>query len=143
MPYENVDGQNVYYELKGSGETIVFIHAPVLPSQIFQQQAVNLTKGYCVLIFDLFGHGRTSPATAVWSFAEIARTLYKLLDRLNIKQAWICGYSAGASIAFEFASLYPERTAGLIPIGAADDKKGLLLKILVRASIWACRKKLV
>jgi pimeloyl-ACP methyl ester carboxylesterase len=47
----------------------------------------------------------------------LADDVHALLDALHIKQAVICGYSNGGSIALEFALRYPHKVKMLIKTG--------------------------
>ncbi|KHD84212.1 alpha/beta fold hydrolase [Heyndrickxia ginsengihumi] len=140
MPSTQINGVNMFFELKGHGATLVFIHPPVLPSEIFRFQLKQLSKHYQILLFDIRGHGYSSPSPTEWNFSDIAKDLKQLLDQLNIRHVWICGYSAGASIAFEFTHLFPEKVKGLIQIGPVPAVNDLLLKGMVKIAMNAAAK---
>jgi pimeloyl-ACP methyl ester carboxylesterase len=132
MPTTSVNGMEMYYELKGSGEPILFIHPPVLPAETFRPQLDRLFGRYRVLAADLRGHGQSSPSPSSWDFSDIADDLNELLNMLGLHRVWVCGYSAGASIAFEFALTYPDRVKGLIQIGSVPEVRGRFLRGVVR-----------
>lgn len=114
MPYAVIDDSaSLYYEIKGQGLPIVFVHPPVMGHQVFMHQEI-LSTHYQTIFYDLRGHGRSSIGKDPLSILLLANDLKKLLDTLGIEKAVICGFSNGGTIAQEFALLYPERTAALI-----------------------------
>ncbi|WP_409304841.1 alpha/beta fold hydrolase [Peribacillus sp. SCS-155] len=136
MPFVNNKGNHIYYEVKGNGTPIVFVHPPVFPSEVFQGQVNDLSQSYRTVFFDLRGHGNSSPSQTDWDFSDIAEDLLCLFDHIDVKTAWICGYSAGASVAFEFTKKYPERVEGLIQIGTAPKVADPFLKGLVKGAMF-------
>lgn len=131
MPYAVVDESvSLYYEMKGEGLPIVFIHPPVMGHQVFMHQEL-LSQQYQTIFYDLRGHGRSSIGKDPLSILLLANDLKKLLDIIGIEKAVICGFSNGGTIAQEFALLYPERTAALILSSAYPKVDHLSLKSLI------------
>jgi len=132
VPIERLNGQELYYDQAGSGETIVFFHPPVLPSEIFRPQLEELSRSFRIVVLDIRGHGHSAPTDGTWTFADIIDDAVSLLDRLGLSRVWVCGYSAGAAIAFELALHVPERVKGLIVIGPVPEVRGRALRAVVR-----------
>ncbi|HSP21072.1 MAG TPA: alpha/beta hydrolase [Planococcus sp. (in: firmicutes)] len=131
MPYAVVDDSvSLYYEIKGHGLPIVFVHPPVMGHQVFMHQEL-LSTHYQTIFYDLRGHGRSSVGKTPLSILLLANDLKKLLDAIGIEKAVICGFSNGGTIAQEFALLYPERTAALILSSAYPKVDHLGLKSLI------------
>ncbi|SFI51657.1 MULTISPECIES: alpha/beta fold hydrolase [unclassified Bacillus (in: firmicutes)] len=128
MPMLGVDGSSLYYTVKGNGIPIVFIHPPVLTSVNFEYQVEELAQKFQVITFDIRGHGRSQSSKQSLTYPLIVEDIRCLLDHLNIKRAFICGYSTGSSIALEFLLNYAERSLGGILIGGMSEVKDNYLK---------------
>lgn len=71
MPMLDVDGNSLYYSVKGKGVPIVFIHPPVLTSVNFQYQMEELSEEFKVITFDIRGHGRSQYSRLRVTYARI------------------------------------------------------------------------
>ncbi|WP_349410875.1 alpha/beta hydrolase [Pseudalkalibacillus sp. SCS-8] len=101
---------------KGEGMPVIFLHPPGLGKEVFHYQD-HLTEHYRVIRYDMCGHGDSEGIDEPVTIKLLSEELLAVLDALDIDKAVICGYSAGGSVAQEFALTYPERTAGLILSG--------------------------
>jgi pimeloyl-ACP methyl ester carboxylesterase len=101
MPKANVNGTILHYHVHGRGTPIVFIHPPLLNRAVFRYQEVQLTDPFQVITFDIRGHGFSPPSETPLTYTLIAEDIKALLDHLNIRQAYLCGYSTGGGIALE------------------------------------------
>jgi pimeloyl-ACP methyl ester carboxylesterase len=116
MPYAEVNGTKLYYELKGKGPVVVFLHGWTLDNTMWDDQFEEFTKHYRVLRYDLRGYGKSAVPQTDQPYAH-HEDLKALLDYLRIQKAAIIGLSMGGYAAINFAIAYPERTSALI---AAD-----------------------
>ncbi len=82
-----------------------------------------LERGYRVIAPSRFGYLR-SPLPAAPTSPNQADALVDLLDHLGIDRVAVCGGSAGALSALEFASRHPDRTAALLPVVPATHVPG-------------------
>jgi pimeloyl-ACP methyl ester carboxylesterase len=82
---------------------------PVLPHLPASIRAFTLTQR---------GHGDASRPAAGYRFQDFAADLAAFLDALHLDAAVIAGHSMGSSVAQRFAIDYPERTLGLVLMGA-------------------------
>jgi pimeloyl-ACP methyl ester carboxylesterase len=82
---------------------------PVLPHLPASIRAFTLTQR---------GHGDASRPAAGYRFRDFAADLAAFLDALHLDAAVIAGHSMGSSVAQRFAMDYPERTLGLVLMGA-------------------------
>lgn len=98
---------------EGSGEAIISCHGICGGYNQAYDTLADKTDSYRVLAPSRFGYpGSDMPENAT---IEMQATAYKeLLDQLGIEKAYILSTSAGATSAFKFAFMYPERTKGLI-----------------------------
>ncbi len=82
-----------------------------------------LERGYRVIAPSRFGYLRSAFPSAPTSPNQ-ADALVDLLDHLGIDRIAVCGGSAGALSALEFAARHPERTAALLPVVPATHVPG-------------------
>jgi 3-oxoadipate enol-lactonase len=105
------NGARIYYEVEGSGEPVVLIHAGVADLRMWDGQVAALRDSYRVIRYDTRGFGRTETDAVEFSNrADIAA----LLDHLGERSAHVLGHSRGGSIALDFALEFPERVRSLV-----------------------------
>ena len=109
MPKIQTGNISTYYEVKGEGEALVFVHGLGSSSQDWFLQTDFFAEKFKTLSYDVRGHGQTKKAKGPYSVPLFAKDLAELLDKLGIKKAHIIGLSMGGWIAFQFAVDYPER----------------------------------
>ena len=128
MPMLDVDGISLYYTVRGKGVPILFIHPPVITSVNFIYQLEELSKNFRVITFDIRGHGRSQHSNTPITYPLIVNDIKHLLDHLEVKKAFICGYSTGGSIALEFLLTYADRALGGIIISGMSEVSDKNLK---------------
>ena len=115
MPTVQTRDVQTYYERRGSGPTLVLVHASVLDHSMWDAQVDALADEYDVVTYDLRGHGRTGGSDrGRYTMATYAEDLRALLDALNVERAVLCGHSMGGNVVQSFAARYPDRVAGLV-----------------------------
>jgi 3-oxoadipate enol-lactonase len=109
-----VNGAQLYYDIRGEGEPIILIPGFTLDTRMWEPQMKALSPNYQVVRYDLRGSGKSAPPTT----APYARydDLKALMDYLQFEQAHILGLSVGGAIAVDFVLAYPERALSLIPV---------------------------
>ena len=112
------EGFTLGYESHGEGErVIVYLHGLLLDAELNRHLAEKwVEQGWRVVLLDLLGHGRSDkPIHATQHrFDRYALQVRALLDHLGVDKAVVGGISLGADVALQFATMCPERTAGLI-----------------------------
>jgi pimeloyl-ACP methyl ester carboxylesterase len=121
MPMLDVNGVSLYYTTKGEGVPIIFIHPPLITSTIFTYQVEELSQHFKIITFDIRGHGRSHYSNQAVTYPLIAEDITQLLDYLEIKKAYICGYSTGGSVGLEFLLKFPQRALGCIVISGMSE----------------------
>ena len=104
----------IYYHSEGEGPAVLFIHAGVADSRMWQDQ-MDL-PGHRTIAFDQRGYGRTEWVAEPYSNREDALAV---LDHLDIDRAVVVGCSNGAEAAMQMALIAPSRVSALVLIGAA------------------------
>lgn len=143
MSYVSVDETHIYYEVRGKGTPILFIHPPAMGHVTFQEQ-YPLDEYFQIIMFDIRGHGKSGYIKNDQLTIEmISRDVVYILDKLEIDKAVICGYSSGASVALDFALKFPERTEGIILCGGFSEVNSFLLHEEFNIGIFLSRIKAI
>jgi pimeloyl-ACP methyl ester carboxylesterase len=104
-----------YYEEKGQGEPIVFVHGGLVSHRMWKPQVEHFSGRYRTITYDIRGHGLTGGSIRKDYTVELfADDLRALLDALSIDRPIICGLSLGGMIAQAFATRYPDRLKALV-----------------------------
>ncbi|MFA1738958.1 alpha/beta fold hydrolase [Lysinibacillus fusiformis] len=143
MPMLDVEGSSFYYQIKGQGIPIIFIHPPLLTSTNFVYQLEQLSKAYKVITFDIRGHGRSVYSKQAITYSLIVNDIVNLLDYLGVEKAFICGYSTGGSILLEFLLTHPGRALGGIVISGMSEVKDHYLKQRISLAAKLANKKVI
>jgi 3-oxoadipate enol-lactonase len=122
MPFADVNGTRLYYELKGAGPVVAFLHGWTLDTTMWDDQYDEFAKHYKVLRYDLRGNGKSAVPQTGHPYAH-HEDLMALLDYLRIQKAAVIGLSMGGYAAINFAIAYPERTSALIPVDATIESR--------------------
>jgi pimeloyl-ACP methyl ester carboxylesterase len=126
MPSFKSKGVSLFYNVKGEGTPIVFIHPPLLSSVNFKYQSDELSSSFKIITFDIRGHGNSQFSSTPLTYPLIADDIKNLLDHLEIDKAFLSGYSTGGSIALEFLLRSPHRALGGIIISGMSEAYGEL-----------------
>ncbi|MDP5272583.1 alpha/beta fold hydrolase [Chengkuizengella axinellae] len=143
MPFKNVNGIKMYYQVKGTGIPIIFIHPPLLTCSNFLYQLEQLSEQFEVITFDVRGHGLSETSKEPLSYSLIVEDIVQLLHFLKIKRCYISGYSTGGSVALEAMLSYPEHFYGGILISAMSEVSDIKLKsrIMMAVGLTTIRAK--
>ena len=107
MPYfATEDNCRLYYEVRGQGQPVVFIHGWSVNRHFFKKQIPAFAKTYQVVSYDLRGHGDSDrPETGLY-LSRFAKDLHELLDYLAVKKVIIVAWSMGVQIVWDYISQY-------------------------------------
>lgn len=123
--YADVNGLKMYYEIHGEGKPLVLLHGAYLTSNLSYGKAIPmLAKDRQVIVIEQQGHGHTGDIDRPLSYKQMAEDTAMLLQKLNIKNADIFGYSMGGNIALELAAQHPELVNKLIVTSSAYKRDG-------------------
>lgn len=115
MPTIQTNGIETYYDQRGDGPPIVFVHGAIMDHRMWTAQMNALDGEFTTVAYDVRGHGRTGgsdvPTYTVDLYVE---DLDALLAALDLHQPVLCGLSLGGCIAQAYAATYPEKVAGLV-----------------------------
>lgn len=116
MPFERVNGLQVYYEVHGEGEVIMLLHHGFGCTKIWNGIYPRLVEqGYKVVMYDRRGFGKSEPGEEYWDFYEGDRyrpesvdELRALKEILGIGECHIVGHCEGGVVGIDYAVRYPE-----------------------------------
>jgi pimeloyl-ACP methyl ester carboxylesterase len=115
--YAPINGLKMYYEIEGTGEPLVYIHAALGHAGLnsFPELAVR----HSVIKVDLQGHGRTAdiPERPL-SIEQYAEDVVALLKHLGIAKADFLGQSYGGATAVMIAVRHPAIVGRVVAHGA-------------------------
>lgn len=115
MPTVETNGVETYYERRGDGPPVVFVHGAIVDHTQWAPQLDALADEYTVVAYDVRGHGRTGGSgRESYSIDLFAADLAALIDALDLDRPAVCGLSMGGCIAMVFATRYPDRLSGLV-----------------------------
>lgn len=118
MPYVNVNGVDLRYEVHGEGPSLVFAHGAGGNSLSWWRQVPYFSRGYRCVIFDHrhFGLSR-GPRPTPESRMQFAEDLRGLLDHLGIDETLLVAQSMGGRTAVGLTLRYPRRVRALVLAG--------------------------
>jgi 3-oxoadipate enol-lactonase len=136
MPYQNVNGVQLYYELHGPEDAavIVFSNGIFMSTASWGFQIAGLSNHFRILVYDCRGMWQSEHPAGPYSMEQHADDLAALLTALGIAKAHIAGISYGGEISMVFACKYPERVQSLIVSSAVSQIDPLLAAI---GNSWA------
>ena len=103
MPTISLKNVKLFYEERGKGSTLLFIHGWSMNSTFWKRQ-FELSKQFRVIAIDLRGHGKSSEARG-YTMKAIAKDLEEFIKKLGSGDINLVGWSMGVSIIFEYLSL--------------------------------------
>jgi pimeloyl-ACP methyl ester carboxylesterase len=114
MDRATIEGVELEYEIRGTGEPVVLVHAGVFAGWFKPLlEEPTLTGRYRVLSYHRIGYAGSSRVAGPVSIAQQAAHLRSLMRRLGIERAHIVGHSSGGNIALQLALDAPEVVGSL------------------------------
>jgi len=124
--YAEVNGFNMYYEIHGTGEPLVLLHGAFSAiGTSFGELLPALAETQQVIGFELQAHGRTADIDRPLSIEQMADDTAAALRDLGIEEAYIFGYSMGASVALHLAIRHPDVVRKLVLASVTYNLSGI------------------
>lgn len=119
------DGARIWYATFGSGPVVILLHGGLGHSGNWGYQVPMLAgAGYCTVLIDSRGHGRSTRDARPYSYELMASDVHAVMDALRVEKAAIVGWSDGACTALTLARKFPARVAGVFFFGCNMDPSG-------------------
>jgi pimeloyl-ACP methyl ester carboxylesterase len=118
MAILNRNGVNLYYEVHGSGPTLLLSHGFSATSAMWEGQIAALSAKHRLVLWDMRGHGQSDypDDPAAYSEAETVGDMAAILDAVGAPTAIIGGLSLGGYMSLAFYARHPERATALLII---------------------------
>jgi len=104
----------LHYTKTGSGFPLLLLHGNGEDSSYFEHQIPVFSQQFTVYAIDTRGHGKSPMGSAPFTLSQFADDLLAFMDKHDLPQADILGFSDGGNIALIFALRYPERVRRLV-----------------------------
>lgn len=144
MPFLHLKDTELYYEVHGRGQPMVFLSETACDCEIWKlYQVPEFSRDYRVILHDYRGTGRSGKPSIDYTTKMFCDDLVPLMDHLEAEQAVVVGHSMGGRIAQLLALEYPRKVKKLIlaSTGASFPRtKGLPLKICKEMIEWGYEK---
>jgi 3-oxoadipate enol-lactonase len=134
MPKIKVNDINLYYEVHGEGQPLVFVAGFSANHSVWQSVAHEFAKKYKVILFDNRGCGQSDCPDYPYTMEMLAKDVVELCRVLNFGHVHMVGNSMGAKIVQTIAYKYPEILLKGVACNAGmkvDIKYALVAKHLV------------
>jgi pimeloyl-ACP methyl ester carboxylesterase len=113
--FVEINGAQLYYEIAGAGQPVVFVHAGIADRRMWNAQFAAFAARYHVLRYDHRGMGESSMPAGPFALRE---DLYALTRQLDLAPAVLIGCSMGGSAALDCAVEHPDVARALVLVGA-------------------------
>ncbi|MEX0998454.1 MAG: alpha/beta fold hydrolase, partial [Thermodesulfobacteriota bacterium] len=114
MPYAQVNGVKLYYEVHGEGDPVILICGLGSQLQSWATQVPIYSKHFKVIVFDNRGSGKSDKPEEKYLTSDMADDTAALMEELGIESAHIVGKSMGGMIAQWLAIKYPKKVQKLV-----------------------------
>ena len=115
-----IDDVELHYELHGKGKPIVFSHAWLDDSSIWNSQVRHFSKDHTVILYDHRGHGgsdKPKGGEGNYSVQVLSNDMYALLKKLNLEKPILVGFSLGGFASILFSLEHPDKISKLVLVG--------------------------
>jgi len=123
-----IDGAQIYYATYGAHTTdapVILLHGGLGNSDHWANQVPALLDAkHEVIAIDSRGQGRSTRSAGKPSYDTMASDVIAVMDKLELKQAALVGWSDGGEIALKLAIAHPERVAKLFVFGSNYNSEG-------------------
>lgn len=115
--FMDVNGVQLYYEVCGKGEPLLLIHGNNSSMASFNKQIDVLGEKYMVIGLDSRGQGMSTSDDTKLTYELMAEDVNTFLDKMNIKNVNILGWSDGGNIAVLLGMNHPDKVNKMAIMG--------------------------
>ncbi len=108
MPMIKISDINIYYEITGKGDPILFLHGLGSSTRDWEKQVSEFSKVNQVITTDFRGHGRSAKPSGPYSIELFANDIATFLRSILTTPAHIVGLSMGGAVSFHLAIDHPD-----------------------------------
>jgi pimeloyl-ACP methyl ester carboxylesterase len=104
----------------GRGEPLVLVHGLADDHRAWRRALPDLMLRHRVVLYDLRGHGETSPGSPDGTLKQLGDDLGRLIDALELGRVDVAGFSLGGTIAMRLAIDHPELVRRLVLVATSS-----------------------
>lgn len=130
--HAEVEGNKIFYRESGhkiqNAPTLVLLHGWPASSHYFRELIPLLSSRFHIIAPDNLGSGysdKPDPTKQAYTFELLAKHVYGLLNKLDIKEYVIYVQDFGAPVGFRTMMLEPKRVVGIIAQNGIAHHEGL------------------
>jgi pimeloyl-ACP methyl ester carboxylesterase len=125
MPFAKIDGVNIYYEVHGHGQPVVFLHHGFGSTKIWKHIYPTLVEnGFSTIMYDRRGYGQSEKGSDFQKYylsdrfrPESVAELANLMEFIRIDAFHLVCQCEGGVIGVDYAVKYPDRVKTMIIAG--------------------------
>ena len=119
MPIVNVNGIDLYFEVTGDGNPVIFSHEFAGDYRSWEPQVRFFSRFYQVITYSHRGYPPSGVPKDIEAYSQdiMVEDLHQLLVYLKISKAHIVGLSMGGNVALNFGLKHPEICRSLVVAG--------------------------
>ena len=122
----NINGHKIYYAVRGSGPTLVFLHGGGDSGEhSFARQLDVFSEHHQIVAPDQVGQGRTPEVPGDLSYTAMMEDTAELLSVLKLQHVDVVGFSDGGILALMLAVRHPKLVRRLVISGVNIAPEGL------------------
>ena len=121
MPQLEVNDWQCHYQLEGdpTRPVLVLLHPIGSDLSLWDKVVPELTQRFCILRYDLRGHGASGTPTGPYSLDMLVADLAHVTQSLRLASMHLCGISLGGMVACAYAAAYPAHVRSLVVTSTA------------------------
>src|SRR5829696_10352084 len=116
MPFADVNGVQMYYEVRGTGDPLVVIPGGLMTSAMMGPLVSALASSRQVITIEPQAHGHTVDVDRPLGYEQLADDSAALIAQLGLGRTDLLGFSLGAEIALLTAIQHPEAVRKLVVV---------------------------
>jgi pimeloyl-ACP methyl ester carboxylesterase len=121
MPKLTVQDIELYSEVSGQGQPLLFIHGLGSSTRDWERQAAFFSRHHQVITFDLRGHGKSDKSPGPYSIQLFAADTAALIGSLGIGKTHVVGLSLRGVIAFQLALETPALVSSMVIVNSGPE----------------------
>ena len=115
---ETLNGQQLYFEVHGTGQPLLLLHGFSGSSQDWIPSLEQWGAKFQLILPDLRGHGHSGILSKPFRHEQAARDTFALLDHLGIRACNGVGISGGGNVLLHMATKQPDRIQAMVLVSA-------------------------
>jgi len=131
MPYFKYRNQNLFFDDRGFGNCLLFVHEWNSSSLTFRKRNLKyFEKDYRVICIDLPGYGDSEYIVGL-EFDDFSNILIELLDYLKVPKCTFLGFCLGTIIILDLYKKFPERIKNIVLVEPIVTFPTILMPLLI------------